>query len=255
MLWHAGGGIPFVMPPEDCDLLADWMEASYPDEFLASASFDPDFVDALCRAGFIPMATLGGDEAEYLIPKMHVERSVMRPIEAIVTRTTRRRSPRYELRLDSRFAEVLDACVETHGEGWLRPPLVECWKELFETRSARRSRFSSMELYAEGDLVAGEIGVFAGACYTSLTGFRGESGSGSAQLAATARYLELVGARLWDLGMPLEYKEGLGAEVVSRSEFVSRFREAREIKIERPLGAFSARALIDRIWNSALTRS
>jgi Leu/Phe-tRNA-protein transferase len=246
MLWYAGRGIPFVMPPEDCDELADWMESSYPDEFCASASFDPGFVDSLCASGFIPMATGEDDGSEYLIPKMHVERSVMRPSEAVATRTARRESARYGLGVDERFGETLEACAATHGEGWLRPPLVACWKELFETRQARLSRFSSMELYSGGRLVAGEIGVFVGACYTSLTGFRKESGAGTVQLAATARYLESIGARLWDLGMPLDYKAALGASVVSRAEFLSRFREARERGVARPAGPFSARALIDR---------
>jgi arginyl-tRNA---protein transferase len=246
MLWYAGRGIPFVMPPEDCDALADWMEASYPDELCASESFDPGFVDSLCRSGFIPMATGEDGGNEYLIPKMHVERSVMRPSEAAVTRTARRESPRYSLLVGRGFDETLAACVEAHGDGWLRPPLVACWKELFGSRASRLSRFSSMELCRDGRLVAGEIGVFVGSCYTSLTGFRRESGAGTVQLAATARYLESIGAELWDLGMPLDYKAALGAEVVPRSEFIARFRAARGRDVERPTGPFSARALIDR---------
>lgn len=246
MLWYADGGIPFVMPPEDCDALADWMEGSYPDEFCASASFEAPFVDGLCASGFIPMAIAEGEGDEFLIPKMHVERSVMRPADVAVTRTARRESSRYRLAMDRRFEETLAACVATHGEGWLRPPLVACWKELFETRADRASRFSSMELYSDGELVAGEIGVFVGACYTSLTGFRRESGAGTVQLAATARYLESIGAELWDLGMPLDYKAALGAEVVPRAEFIARFRKARGGRLELPAGPFSARGLIDR---------
>ena len=104
-----------------------------------------------------------------------------------------------------------------------------------------------MELYAAGDrLVAGEIGVFAGSCYTSLTGFRRESGSGTVQLAATARYLEAVGVALWDLGMPLDYKAVLGAHNVSRKEFLSLFRAAREKAPRRAAGKLPARGLIDR---------
>lgn len=245
MLWYEGKGIPFVMPPEDCDALADWMEAAYPDEFCASESFDPDFVDSLCASGFIPMATVVDEGGEFLIPKMHVERSVMRPREAAVTRTARRESPRYRLAADERFSDTLSACVATHGDGWLRPPLVSCWNELFESRDRRRSRFSSFELYAGGELAAGEIGVYVGACYTSLTGFKRMSGAGTVQLAATARYLESIGATLWDLGMPLDYKASLGAEVVPRSEFIARFREARARPVDRSAGPFSARALID----------
>lgn len=246
MLWYAEGQIPFVMPPQDCDELADWMETSYPEEYLASLSFDPGFVDELCWSGFIPMATEDGDGHDYLIPKMHVVRSIMPPGDVLITRTTRRQSSRYELRLDTRFTETLKTCIETHGDGWLRPPLVECWIALFKSRSERKVKFSSMELYSSDRLVAGEIGFFAGGSYTSLTGFRRESGAGSVQLAATARCLETVGVQLWDLGMPLEYKKSLGAELVQRSVFIERFREAREYTPVIPTGPFSARSLVDR---------
>jgi Leu/Phe-tRNA-protein transferase len=252
MLLYAGRGIPIVMPPEDCDGLADWLAAEYPDEFCASVSFEPDFVDSLCAAGFITMATNDGGEGEYLIPKLHTIRSVMEPREIAVTRTARRESSRYSFGLDARFGEVLDACVATHGEDWLRPPLREAWLELFATRSERRCRFASMELYRGDALAAGEIGVFAGSCYTSLTGFRRESGSGTVQLAAAGRYLEASGVTLWDLGMPLDYKDTLGARNVSRSEFLSLFRAARELAPvpAAPPGdasAFPARDLLDRL--------
>jgi Leu/Phe-tRNA-protein transferase len=246
MLLFSGGGIPVVFPPEDTDALADWLEAEYPDEFCASPSFEPDFVDSLCASGFITMATRDLDGEEYLIPKLHTIRSVMEPREVRVTRTARRESARYDLEIDSRFEEVLDACVATHGEDWLRPPLRAAWVELFATRSERRCRFSSMELLSGGRLVAGEIGVHAGACYTSLTGFRRESGSGTVQLAAGARYLEASGVGLWDLGMPLDYKEGLGARNVSRSVFLELFRAARVGLTLLAAGPFPARGLIER---------
>jgi Leu/Phe-tRNA-protein transferase len=249
MLHYSGRGVPFVMPPEDGDALADWLSEAYPDEFCASLSFDPGFVDELCASGFIPMAVEDGEAGEVLIPKLHTIRSVLSPPDVVVTRTARRASGRYRFGLDLRFEEVLEACLETHGDDWLRPPLLEAWRELFATRGERRSRFSSMELYAGERLVAGEIGVFVGGCYTSLTGFRRESGSGTVQLVATARYLEAIGVVLWDLGMPLDYKATLGARNVSRPEFLSLFRAAREAATNgrgRPAGTRPARALVDR---------
>ena len=265
MLSYAGRGIPFVMPPEDCDLLADWLEENYPDEFCASLSFEADFVDGLCASGFIPMALKDDEAGEVLIPKLHTIRSVLDPRAVLVTRTARRESRRYRLGLDLRFEEVLTACLETHGADWLRPPLLESWRELFASRGKRKSRFASMELYEGDRLVAGEIGVFVGGCYTSLTGFRRESGAGTVQLAATARYLESAGAKLWDLGMPLDYKATLGAHDVSREEFLVLFREARAAGIGRPgdsravdgsvpsrARTWPARALLDRAFVNAL---
>ncbi len=248
------------MPPEDADSLADWFEAEYPEEFCASMSFEPDFVDSLCAAGFIPMAMNDGGEDEYLIPKLHAVRSVMEPRDIAVTRTARRESSRYSFGLDARFGEVLEACVATHGDDWLRPPLQAAWMELFRTRQERRCRFASMELYSRSgpagpdgrlvardmELVAGEIGVFVGSCYTSLTGFRRESGSGTVQLVAAARFLEASGVALWDLGMPLDYKATIGAHNVSRGEFSALFRSARGRAPRLDAGPFPARDLIDR---------
>jgi len=250
MAEYSGPRIPFVMPPVDGDALADWFEAEYPDEFCASQSFEPDFVEAFCASGFITMAMC--DEGEYLIPKLHVIRSVMVPGDFVLTRTARRESSRYSLALDTNFPEVLDACVATHGEDWLRPPLRQAWLELFASRRRRRCRFSSMELRRGTLLVAGEIGVFAGSCYTSLTGFRRESGAGTVQLAATAGYLRAVGVTLWDLGMPLDYKATMGAHNVSRAAFLSLFRAARETPSRLPspplpVGPFPARELVDGI--------
>ena len=72
------------------------------------------------------------------------------------------------------------------------------------------------------------------------------------QLAATAGYLRAAGVTLWDLGMPLDYKATLGAHDVSRAEFLSLFRAAREtpprlLAPPLPVGPFPARELIDGI--------
>ena len=224
----------FVMPPVDADVLADWCDAGYPHEFCVSASFDRDFVDGLCAAGFFPMAAEAPDGTDVLLPKLHVERSALDPRQVHVTRTTRRESARYSLGVDGRFEEVLEACAAEHGEGWLRPALRSCFGELFATRATRRARMSSFELYDGADLVAGEIGILVGACYSSLTGYTRVAGAGTVQLAATGRWLEAAGFRLWDLGMPMDYKTALGARLFPRREFLALFREARSAAPRRP---------------------
>ncbi|MCX7024954.1 MAG: hypothetical protein NT080_10080 [Spirochaetes bacterium] len=248
--------LPFFMPPLDTDELASWFCSGYPLEFCASASFDPDFVDSLCASGFIPMATEGPDDGrDLLLPKLHDFRAVVDPREVRVTRTARRESRRYTLVRDGCFRHVLETCATMHGDGWLRPALRECLVFLHETASARRSRLVSFELYEGADLAAGEIGAFVGSCYTSFTGFRLRSGAGTVQLAATGRWLEAAGAGLWDLGMPMDYKLALGACVVSRRDFITRFRTARSTPLDLDGLAFAdphdpvaCRDLIDRHW-------
>lgn len=54
-----------------------------------------------------------------------------------------------------------------------------------------------------------------------------------------------VGVRLWDLGMELEYKRRLGAEMVRRSVFLRAFREARSQPPGPPLNMATVVRLLD----------
>jgi leucyl/phenylalanyl-tRNA--protein transferase len=85
----------------------------------------------------------------------------------------------------------------------------------------------SVELYDGDELVAGEIGYTCGAAYTSMSGFHLRSGSGSVQLAALGVLLQRAGFAFWDLGMPMEYKQALGARVVPRETFFDLYLDAR----------------------------
>jgi Leu/Phe-tRNA-protein transferase len=244
----------FVMPPIDADSLADWFDSGNRQEFCLSASFDREFVDGLCSAGFFPMAAAGPDGTDFLVAKLHAERAALDPRLVHVSHTAKRESSSYSLGVNNRFDEVLEACAATHGEGWLTPALRSCFKELFLTRAERSARFASFELYDGPDLVAGEIGIFVGAAYTSLTGYRSAAGAGTVQLAATGRWLEAVGIRLWDLGMPLEYKTALGARLFSRRDFLALFRESRSVpppRLRSSMAPVPARLLVVRGWAHA----
>lgn len=219
--------LPFVGGGVDPERLAAAFEEGFPLEFCASDSFDPDFVAALIREGFIPMATEWGEGEELLLPKLHLLRSCLDPAALRVTRSVRRAARGHILAIGGNFEEVLAGCLETHGPGWLRPPLLAAFRELAARPLGAGPRLLSFELRRDGELVAGEFGALLGACYTSYSGFRRENGAGSVQLAATGRALEAAGVRLWDLGMPMAYKTALGAEDLPRSDFLRKFRGLR----------------------------
>jgi Leu/Phe-tRNA-protein transferase len=240
-----GPGIPLILPPFDPEELALRFEEGFPLEFCACPSFDPGLVAGLVRSGFIPMAASFGPGLEYLMPKLHLERCALDPGQVRITRTARRESGRYALSVSSSFPEVLAACVETHGEGWLRPPLVECFLGLAARGEVGGARLLSFELREEGHLVAGEIGALVGSCYTSWSGFKRRSGAGTVQLMALARALERAGVGLWDLGMPLAYKLELGAELLSRADFLARFHAARSGAADFGFLPLGARELVD----------
>jgi Leu/Phe-tRNA-protein transferase len=65
-----------------------------------------------------------------------------------------------------------------------------------------------------------------GRVYTSYSGYRDEDSAGTVQLVLTGRWLRDQGFDFWDLGMPLDYKDRLGAINMEPGDFVPRYRKA-----------------------------
>jgi leucyl/phenylalanyl-tRNA--protein transferase len=225
-----------IFPGDDPDSVADALiAAGYDAEFCLSPSFDPEFVASLMGSGFLVMsARFPGDSRAILLPKMHRERAIVEFRDLHESRSVRRILPRYELRFDEAFEAILEACVLTHGDEWLTDELTgafrairAAWNASGADSGGRAARLASFALYRGGALVAGEFGAVAGAVYTSYSGFRREDSAGTAQLALTGRYLRDRGFAFWDLGMPLAYKDQLGARPVAMADFLTRFRDGR----------------------------
>jgi Leu/Phe-tRNA-protein transferase len=111
-------------------------------------------------------------------------------------------------------------------------------------------------------LVGGELGYTVGTIYTSLTGFSSRDSAGSVQLAALGKLIFAAGFTVWDLGMAMEYKSSLGAQLVPRDDFVRMVHEAREMENERglsvqlpvPATKVNARSMIDDPMNACMNR-
>ncbi|MDR0760771.1 MAG: GNAT family N-acetyltransferase [Treponema sp.] len=223
-----------ITEEDDPDWIVDVMlETGYGDEFCYALNFDPLFIAALMRAGFLVMSVAVGPyrgpdrklRRYVLLPKLHLERSVVFWEDLHETRTARRLLKRYELRYDADFDRILERCVEVHGNDWLTPPLQSSVKAI---RAIDNSlvRPVSFGLYRDGKLAAGEFGVVTGRVYTSYSGYRDEDSAGTVQMVLTGRYLRDTGFAFWDLGMPLAYKDRLGARNISPRLFVELFRGA-----------------------------
>ena len=227
MRWD-GKGLPYIEPGDDFAQCAGFLADAYDDEYALFASIEPDSIEAAALATFMPMAarleTPEGSRA-FLLPKLHLERCLLDPMLVHVTRTARRESARYSCSLNAAFRDVAQACVETHGGDWLVSELVDSFCSLHEGRAVRRVGFISAELWKvrEGstELVAGELGYLIGKAYASLTGFSRVPGAGTVQLATLGVALAAAGVRVWDLGMPIEYKLLLGGRVLPRARFMT----------------------------------
>jgi len=229
----------FIDPTDDCDLVVDAMlETDYAEEFCLARDFDEAFIRRLMMAGFLVMSVELKDEdsgeenkseeAEpfyILLPKLHLVRSALFFPELHIKKSIRRFLSRYELRVDTDFDFILDKCAQVHGSDWLTPPLVGILKSIH--RDNTEARPVSFAVYREGELKAGEIGVVVGRVYTSYSGYYEEGNAGTVQMILMTRWLEENGFAFLDLGMPLNYKTGLGAKDISPDRFVELFRAGR----------------------------
>ena len=225
-LRYTEDGFLVIFPEDDLPRIVDAMlETNYSEEFCVSLDFTPEFIARLMQAGFLVMSVQLSNDNFILLPKLHLVRSALFFDRLHVKRSIKRRLSRYELRFDSDFDRILDRCLEVHGEDWLTPPLVHA------IRTIRKHRLcglkpTSFGLYRDGKLVAGEFGIQLGRVYTSYSGYYDESNAGTVQLILATRYLQQNGFAFFDLGMPMEYKNDLGAIDISPEEFVAHFRAA-----------------------------
>jgi Leu/Phe-tRNA-protein transferase len=166
-------------------------------------------------------------EAETLIlPKLHLERSALFFPDLHIKKSIRPRLSHYELRVDEDFDFIMERCVEVHDDAWLTGALRESIRRMRDN-PALPVRPLSFALYREGRLRAGEFGILTGKVYTSYSGYYDESNAGTVQMLLTAEYLEKQGHLFWDLGMPLPYKDEMGARNISPDCFVELFRQVR----------------------------
>lgn len=216
---------PVISGPADLPFVARLLENSH-SEFCACLRTDPEMIAHTCRSGFLPMSEdfTGHD---VLLVKSHEQRCVLEPGALHVSRSTRRRARGLTIRIDHDFDSCLKTIVNHHSERWLTDRLCDSLRALHrEPLAGVRTR--SVEVYADGVLVAGEIGYTVGSAYTSMSGFHSASGAGSVQLAALGTLLEDAGFSFWDLGMVIEYKIDLGSHVWEREAFLQLYRVARE---------------------------
>lgn len=225
--------------PDYDNVIDTLIDSGYEEEFCISDSFEVPVIRSLMQAGFLVMSFQNGEAL--LLPKLHLERSVLFFKNLHIPKSLKSRLHTYTLKPFDSLQPIIKACVEAHGDEWMTQPLCNVLSELEwnpKVAATDVSRYSTSSqafctafgLYKNNKLVAGEFGVFYGGVYTSYSGFYWENNAGTIQMILTARLLEKSGFAFWDLGMPMDYKSRLGAVSLARPHFIKLFREARLVR-------------------------
>lgn len=192
----------------------------------------------LAEAGFISTSFFHEELGELLLPEiqheyavldwenLHISRKIRKTIKSTILE-----DERFYLAFSSDLSAVADGIERTHEANWLTLQ----YRALLETVGRESSTVTpvAVELrHGESErLAAGEIGYIIGAVYISLSGFCERETAignlGTIQLIFLAKLLEKYRFEFWNLGHPhMEYKRALGANIISRGEFLERWKKS-----------------------------
>eukprot|EP01060_Flectonema_neradi_P022553 TRINITY_DN3079_c0_g3_i1.p1 TRINITY_DN3079_c0_g3~~TRINITY_DN3079_c0_g3_i1.p1 ORF type:complete len:325 (+),score=50.46 TRINITY_DN3079_c0_g3_i1:78-1052(+) len=225
------------------DAVAAWIAKNCTSNYCISYDWDPELWSAMYEAGF---AVISSNHWGNIVvtPKLHCERMISnlsRELHISKKHAKSIRQHNFIFSVNTNLEETMDRIVQQHGENWLYPPVQKVFKELNQLNK-HKVRVISIEIRTNGKLVAGELGMILGCCYSSLTGFADVAaypGSGTLQIIALATLLKKCGYRYWDLGMHIQYKEDFCTTILTRGEYLPAYRQFRELKPDYRLDALA----------------
>lgn len=208
-----------IFPPAE---LAD------PEGLLAvGGDLTPERLLAAYRGGIFPWYD---DDRSPILWWSPDPRLILFPEELHVSRRLRRTldQGRFEVRFDSAFAEVIQACAATPRAGesgtWITPNMRRAYTRLHELGHARCA-----EAWRYGVLVGGIYGVHLGRAFFGESMFHRETDASKVALVALVERLRAEGVVLIDCQVTTAHMLRFGAREVPRSEFLRRLRSAIEI--------------------------
>lgn len=197
------------------------------------ADLEPGTLLAAYRNGLFPMPVGRRGPMGWWSPD---PRGVL-PLDGLrVTRSLRRSTRRYEIRVDTAFAEVAEACASPHRSGgWITPGIRAAYAELHRLGWAH-----SVEAWDGEGLAGGLYGIAVGGLFAGESMFHRRRDASKSALVALVELLRDAGpeGRLLDVQWRTDHLASLGVVEVPRS----RYLELLAVALERPLPPVFAQA-------------
>lgn len=199
------------------------------------ADLAPGTVLAAYRRGLFPMAVEGpGAQGRSALAWWSPEQRGVLPLSSLrVTHSMRQSARRFEIRVDSAFAEVVAGCADpSRSGGWIDEEIVAAYTELHELGWAH-----SVECWRDGELAGGLYGVAIGGLFAGESMFTRVRDASKVALMALVGLLsdEYADLRLLDTQWRTPHLATLGVQEIPRQEYLRRLEEALGVPLPAAL--------------------
>ena len=177
------------------------------------ADVDPGTLLAAYRCGLFPMPMETGGPMAWWSPD---PRGVLDPGGMRISRSLRRSTARYEIRVDTAFPEVLEACADPAREhGWIDGRIASAYVELHRLGWAH-----SVEAWDADGLAGGLYGVAIGGLFAGESMFHRRIDASKVALTGLVDLLGNGSDRLVDIQWCTPHLARLGAVELSREAYL-----------------------------------
>ena len=149
-------------------------------------------------------------------------RMVLFPDQLKISKSMRTvlRKKQFEVTFNKAFDQVVEACAKVKRFGqngtWITPGLMKVYSTLHTQGHAH-----SVEVWEEGSLVGGLYGIDLGTVFCGESMFSKSSNASKVALIFLVKELKKNKYKLIDCQVPTQHLASMGAEPISRSEFLT----------------------------------
>jgi leucyl/phenylalanyl-tRNA---protein transferase len=175
---------------------------------------EPGTLLAAYRAGMFPMPLGRRGRIGWFSPD---PRGIL-PLDGMrVSRSLRRSSRRFEIRVDTAFDDVIRACADpARPHGWIDRRVITAYSQLHELGWAH-----SVETWHGGELVGGLYGVAIGGFFAGESMFHRATDASKVALVGLVEILRAVPDALLDVQWSTPHLASLGVVEVARTDYLA----------------------------------
>jgi leucyl/phenylalanyl-tRNA--protein transferase len=191
------------------------------DLIAAGGDLEPATLVAAYRQGIFPMVL---DVPDRTIGWWSPDPRGILPLDGFrISRSMRQSAKRYDVRVDTSFAEVIRACANpARASGWITAEFIDAYSKLHELGWAH-----SVETFnREGALAGGLYGVRVNGLFAGESMFHVERDASKVALMALVQLMRETGMTLLDAQWRTDHLASLGAIEIRRERYLALLAEA-----------------------------